>query len=438
MKDFYSFIWNSEYVVSLAAAFAVFALVLRKRKMGLLYILGGFLLIYGFWLTRTIPGYSYAFDIVYYLLIYIGLFFLVRFSFELSFTSSLFIVKNILCLQHLSYKVNLSFVALVDIHLRENWWYFLCYLVSIAICSVATYFLLARKIRKVEITANSATQVFISIAVLIASIILSEYTQPVLIERVGDDYGYIIALTSIYAIIICLTCMGFLYQNVVATHLKEENRVMSLLIAKDKQRYETAKLTAEKIRIKYHDLKHEMSLRQLDDEEMKEFKDTETNYQSLMYSGSKALDLLLMEKISLAEKGGCHIKSVVDGSLLGFMPSYQIYSLFGNILDNAIEAAKEMESEEQRTISLSISLLRNNVVISCQNYSKHAPLMVDGLPKTRKKDTENHGYGMKSIRNTVEAHKGVYKVDYRDGQFQLKIVFPYVPPKKVEEKDRAN
>ena len=177
---------------------------------------------------------------------------------------------------------------------------------------------------------------------------------------------------------------------------------MGLLIEKDKQRYETAKLTAEKIRIKYHDLKHEMSQRQLDEEEMKEFKETETNYQSLMYSGSKALDLLLMEKVSLAEKRGCHIKSVVDGSLLSFMPSYQIYSLFGNILDNAINAASEMKEEEEKIISLSISLLRSNIVITCSNYTKEAPIIVGGLPKTRHKDKENHGYGMKSIRNTAD------------------------------------
>jgi hypothetical protein len=143
-----------------------------------------------------------------------------------------------------------------------------------AVCSVAAYLLLARKMKGVEITINSAIQVVITIAAIVVTIFLSEYTQPVLIDKVGDNYGYIIALVSLYAIIICVTSMAFLYQSVIAAHLKEENRVMGLLIEKDKQRYETAKLTAEKIRIKYHDLKHEMSQRQLDEEEMKEFKET--------------------------------------------------------------------------------------------------------------------------------------------------------------------
>jgi hypothetical protein len=425
MENLYSFTWNSEYVISLAAAFLPFALVLPKRKYGILMMIAGFIAIYGLWFTRTIPGYSFGFDVLYYIAIYIGLVFLIRYSCELDFIASLFVVTNILCLQHITYKVNLSIVSLIDVHLRDTWWYFIYDVSSMAVCSVAAYLLLAKKMKDVEITINSAIQVVITIAAIVVTIFLSEYTQPVLIARVGDDYGYIIALVSLYAIIICVTSMAFLYQSVIAAHLKEENRVMGLLIEKDKQRYETAKLTAEKIRIKYHDLKHEMSQRQLDEEEMKEFKETETNYQSLMYSGSKALDLLLMEKVSLAEKRGCHIKSVVDGSLLSFMPSYQIYSLFGNILDNAINAASEMKEEEEKIISLSISLLRSNIVITCSNYTKEAPIIVGGLPKTRHKDKENHGYGMKSIRNTVLAHKGVFKITYEDRQFKLKIAFPH-------------
>ena len=425
MKELFTFTWNSEYIFSLAAAFSVFALVLRKRKRGIITTAVGFLVLYGFWYTRNINGYSYKFDTLYYLAIYAGLTLLIRYSFELDFVGSLFVVTNVLSLQHLSYKVNLSIISLIDVGLRDSWWYFLSYVLCVSICSLAVYFLLARKMKGVEITIKSSTQVITTIAVVIATIFLSEYTQQALIDRLGGDHGYIIALVSVYAIIISIFSMAFLYQNIIATHLQEENRVMGLLIEKDKQRYQTAKLTAEKIRIKYHDLKHEMSKRELDEDEMREFKETETNYQSLMYSGSMALDLVLMEKVSLAEKNGCHIKSVVDGSLLSFMPSYQIYSLFGNMLDNAIEAAKEMDKEEERIISLSVSLLRNNVVITCTNFTKTLPTFENGLPKTRKKDADNHGYGMKSIRNTVEAHKGVFKATCKDREFNLKIVFPH-------------
>ena len=80
MENLYSFTWNSEYVISLAAAFLPFALVLPKRKYGILMMIAGFIAIYGLWFTRTIPGYSFGFDVLYYIAIYIGLVFLIRYS----------------------------------------------------------------------------------------------------------------------------------------------------------------------------------------------------------------------------------------------------------------------------------------------------------------------------------------------------------------------
>ena len=43
MENLYSFTWNSEYVISLAAAFLPFALVLPKRKYGILMMIAGFI-----------------------------------------------------------------------------------------------------------------------------------------------------------------------------------------------------------------------------------------------------------------------------------------------------------------------------------------------------------------------------------------------------------
>ena len=45
MENLYSFTWNSEYVISLAAAFLPFALVLPKRKYGILMMIAGFIAI---------------------------------------------------------------------------------------------------------------------------------------------------------------------------------------------------------------------------------------------------------------------------------------------------------------------------------------------------------------------------------------------------------
>lgn len=421
MNELYAFLWNSEYVFSMASCYFLFASVLKKRKQGWLKLVLCFFFMYSFWYCRAIPGYDSNFDVCFYLGFFVLLYFTSRISLQLNAIQSLYLITNVLCLQHLCYKIQFGFISLIDISLRDTWWYFLIYLFVVAICCLSTYFLLVRKMKLVEIKIQSARLIFISITVIVSTILISFYTQEVLITAIPK---VVLFLINLYAIIICIIGMSYLYQTVIANQLKEENHVMELLIEKDKQRYKTAKITAEKIRIKYHDLKHEMEQRKLDEEEMKEFEETKTNYQTLMYSGNKALDLVLVEKVLLANKEGCHIKSVVDGSLLNFMHSYEVYALFSNLLDNAIEACHTLEKEEERMIFLSISLVRKNIVILTENYFAKKPLLEDGIPITTKKDKENHGYGIKSIVNTITKYNGVYQFSCRDNLFEVKLVLP--------------
>lgn len=408
----------------MAASYFLFASVMKKRCHGLIKMILGFLFLYGFWYCRAIPGYDIKFDVLFYLGIFTLLFYITRFSCQLDSIQSLFLITNVLCLQHITYKIQLSLIVLIDLHLRDTWWYFLIYFFVISMCCFITYFLLIRKMKGVEIKINSSTTIIYSILIIITTIIISYYTQDVMIDNLTPNYNWAIMLINLYAIIICVISMSYLYQSVIANQLKEDNRVMELLIEKDKQRYESAKITAEKIRIKYHDLKHEMEQRILDEEEMREFKETQTNYQTLMYSGNKALDLVLIEKVLLANKKGCHIKSVVDGSLLSFMHSYEIYSMFSNLLDNAIEACHGVKPEEENIISLSISLVRKNVVILIENYCSGQVDIIDGIPLTNKDDKENHGYGIKSIINTVNKYHGLYYFSVKDNLFTAKIVLP--------------
>jgi sensor histidine kinase regulating citrate/malate metabolism len=54
--------------------------------------------------------------------------------------------------------------------------------------------------------------------------------------------------------------------------------------------------------------------------------------------------------------------------------------------------------------------------------------VVDGLPVTTKTDKENHGYGLKSIKNIVELNDGVLGFSVNDDVFEIKIIFPYREP----------
>ena len=46
------------------------------------------------------------------------------------------------------------------------------------------------------------------------------------------------------------------------------------------------------------------------------------------------------------------------------------------------------------------------------------------IPKTSKQDTENHGYGLKSIRQTVEKYQGSMSIQVKNRWFELRILIP--------------
>lgn len=119
------------------------------------------------------------------------------------------------------------------------------------------------------------------------------------------------------------------------------------------------------------------------------------------------------------------ISCIADGTLLNFMAPADIYSLFGNALDNAIESVAELEPAK-RTVGLFIKSVQNMISIHIENYFEGERVLVNGLPKTTKGDEEYHGYGMLSMRAITEKYNGTLAVEITDNIFSLNILFPFL------------
>lgn len=111
----------------------------------------------------------------------------------------------------------------------------------------------------------------------------------------------------------------------------------------------------------------------------------------------------LKEKINLK----CYIqKDLIEFDDVAFS------TVFGNIMDNAIEAER---SEEEKEIRLSLESKGDYLHITVQNRISR-PVLVDGLlPDTTKKDKHNHGLGMYSITETVTQNNGVIDIYEKSG-----------------------
>ena len=147
-------------------------------------------------------------------------------------------------------------------------------------------------------------------------------------------------------------------------------------------------------------------------------------YDSSVNTGNKALDTVLMEKKLYCEKYLIQLTCIADGEKLTFMQPADVYSLFGNALDNAIESVLKEEETEKRVISLSVSERMQLLTIRVENYLAEKPEILNGLPVTTKDDKKHHGFGMKSIQYIARKYGGEISVASEDHAFILNIIIP--------------
>ena len=147
-------------------------------------------------------------------------------------------------------------------------------------------------------------------------------------------------------------------------------------------------------------------------------------YDSSMSTGNDVLDTILTERSLGCEKEHITWTCVADGSRLGHIDPVDLYILFGNILDNAIESVRKIEDPAQRVVSLNVYTRSNMAVIQAENYYSGSIRMENGLPHTTKSDESSHGFGMRSVKSIAEKYGGSISID-TDGQiFLLSILLP--------------
>ena len=125
----------------------------------------------------------------------------------------------------------------------------------------------------------------------------------------------------------------------------------------------------------------------------------------------------------LCVQKGITFTCVADGDALNFMSDIDICSLFGNALDNAIESF-DGSATEAKLIKLAVYKNNGLVIIRCENTFDGELKIRDGELQTTKKERQNHGYGVKSIKTVAEKYGGTVNFAVNDGIFALGVVIP--------------
>ena len=215
------------------------------------------------------------------------------------------------------------------------------------------------------------------------------------------------------------------YSSVHENKTKRENERLLELLESEKNDYEKSKESYDLLNIKLHDIKH--LLNTLNDSTsqstINDIKDSLTSFEHFIKTGNEAIDVIVNKKEKECHQKGIRFTCFLDARGLDYISPYEIYTLFDNGLNNAIEASMKCE-ESKRVISIHGKRKEEFIQIIITNYF-HEEISVNskGLPIT-KKDKKFHGFGIRSMKMLSEKYDGDIHCEIKGELFNLYVSLP--------------
>ena len=431
------FVYKLQFMLELLIAELLFCWKLKRKNHFYIRLIVSVLV--SFLLAFLIPIVSY--DSIYVSLLFIVLaiisFVALMFCFDESIINILFCGVSSYCMQHIAYSLYQTFmiITLLDggnslniygsgATVNFEFFTLAIYLDFYIIAYLGLYFIFKKHLKKGEEFYITNTWLFLIVGFIFLSAIFLNSIMIYNYDQKKDRLALIV--TFVYSIISCLLVLIFEFKLKEVKKTQEELKIIEHLWKEDKEHYALAKENIKLINIKCHDLKHQihaLAKNQIDKEQLNEIEKSIMIYDSIVKTGNDALDVLLSEKSLYCNEHHIVLTYIVNGEVLSFMKDYDIYSLFGNALDNAIEYVLNLE-EEKRFIRLNVKIIGENLLIHMENYFSGELIYDNGLPKTTKEDKDYHGFGLVSMKTIIENYHGDLFIKNKDNLFILDILIP--------------
>lgn len=296
-----------------------------------------------------------------------------------------------------------------------TWWMEIAYVLSFIV-----YFLVYAKILKKNEVYLNDIECRYKFAILVQGSIFQMFYNIVFafFDENHAMYGwdaYVVFLVSIVgAIYAIFLTLSLAIKNVLSNR---QNKELQSFMYMQKEQYDYQLQQSVAIRRFKHDLTNHIGvLRELMNqkklEEAKGYIDTIWNIQDefelKIHTGDSFLDVIMNYYLYIATKE--NIEFTVLGKLTGIthMEMFDITTLMGNVLQNAIEAAKKTNDPK---IRVELIEHKNEIFITVSNSVVEKINTKNNLFVTSKKDKINHGFGFKNIIATVEKYQGEYYME---------------------------
>lgn len=265
----------------------------------------------------------------------------------------------------------------------------------------------------------------LSIVVVVINVVTYTVVAYNLPSDLPDFVNYTIIFYNVFS---CVLALVMLMSVVGQEELQSELKLMEGMLRKNEQIYELSKVNVDFINMKCHDLRHRIrnarTRLNVDEGELAEIEEAIDIYDAFLKTGNEVLDVILSEESIFCNKNNIKLLCNVDGARLGFIKQADLYSIFQNGIHNAVDAVMNIAEEERRIIRLTVKQVERMISISIENYTDDGNHIefIDGLPVSPKSDGNTHGFGMKSIRTSVEKYGGYMCAELKNGIFYLNVM----------------
>lgn len=242
----------------------------------------------------------------------------------------------------------------------------------------------------------------------------------------SKDYIFLIADT-VFTMMMNLYLLYMLDMSIENRELKYK-LVLYERQAQSNYDYYARQIESDKITMRVaHDLrKHIQVIKELKrygdfselQEYMESFEDVISPLIVERYCGNVILNAIISNKMDYCKRNGIHFQVDIQEVCIDFMKQVDITTLFGNLLDNALEACEKTEEKE---LNLRICPFNKFIYIQLSNsFSGKIKWDVKGRPVSSK--GEYHGIGLENVEKVLKDYNGNIQYTVEKHIFTVEIM----------------
>lgn len=420
------------FVGELLLATSVYVFKLRRRNYFWLWLVLCLSCFIGFAYSWSLIPYinsvtSIIFSILFFFIAFFGLIGSLMACFKVNIQAAMFLGTAGYAMQHFTYKLIQIVIGSIEkgipSFVDNNYGIYGIYASFVIISLPIFYNMFGKKIHNNEtLIIEDSRLLIISIILIICTVILNLIYESFV--KVSNLTLFIVG--CLFDMVCCFLTLFIEFEMLKSKEISEAYIQMKTIWESEKKQLEISKENMDYMKILAHDLKHELneSTLLISKDKVDELNRRIAAFGNSIKTGNDILDLVIAERTLIVQKENINLSIIADGSVLSNMKQSDCYSLFMNIMDNAIDAVKELP-KDQREISLAVRESMGMILIHEVNPFKGTLNFKDGLPQTTKGDSMYHGLGTKSIKGIVDSYSGDCEISIKDNNiYVLNILLP--------------